>query len=182
MDEFLFISETFLKDNSMINDNVDFKNLRSTIITAQDIHLEAILGTALYEDLVAKGIANTFNADELVLIRKYIQKVMIWYTIMESTPEFKLKYMNKGIMIKSSDNSQSGTQEDIRFLESRAKIKSEIYAEKLTKYLLNNNSKFPKYDEFSISGTNPNRNNYTLGIYLDNYEQSEWTKDNQGTC
>lgn len=39
MDEYLFVSEDYLVQNSVIDGNVDFKNITSTIIHCQDIHL-----------------------------------------------------------------------------------------------------------------------------------------------
>lgn len=182
MDEYLFISEEYLKDNSIINNNVDYKNLRSTIIMAQDIYLQEKLGTPMYEDLCTKGLANTFSADEISLIKKYIQKTLLWYVLMDSTPEFKFKYMNKGVMVKSSDNSQGAETKDIMMLMDHWRVKAEQYAELLTKYLRLNISKFPKYYEYTTTGMNHIENNYTTGIYLDEYEQEEYYKINRGNC
>jgi len=47
----LFISETTLKDRSLLQDNVDPKLIRPTIKQAQDMYIEPILGTGLYQEL-----------------------------------------------------------------------------------------------------------------------------------
>lgn len=177
MDEYLFISESYLKENSVINNNVDYKNLRPTIIMVQDIYLQAILGTAMYEDMQAKGLASPrgFNADEINLIQKYIQKTLLWYVLMESTPDFKFKYMNKGVMVKSSENSQAADTKDIMFLMDKWQKKAEQYAEMMTKYLTFNVTKFPKYNDCTYVGMNANDTNFSIGIHLDDYyhEQEE---------
>ena len=83
MDEYLFVSEDYLVQNSVIDGNVDFKNITSTIIHSQDIHLQKILGTPLFEDLCAKGLGSpSFNSNEIFLIKKYIQKTLLWYILM----------------------------------------------------------------------------------------------------
>lgn len=180
MDEYLFISQDYLTENSIINNNVDYKILRPTIIMAQDIYLDAVLGTPLYEDLCTKGLAVTLNANEILLIKKYIQKPLLWYVLMESTPEFKFKYMNKGIMVKSSENSQGADTKDIMMLMDHWRVKAEAYAEKLTRYLKANVTKFPKYNEYTETGTRANNGNYTTGFYLDDYEENDWTRINNG--
>jgi len=180
MDEYLFISQDYLIENSIINSNVDYKNLRSTIIMVQDIYLQQILGTVMYEDLCAKGLASPrgFNSDEITLIKKYIQKTLMWYVLMESTPEFKFKYMNKGVMVKSSENSQAADTSDIFKLMDMWRIKAEQYAELLTKYLTNNTDLFPTYLDYTCEGLNASTTNYSTGIDLDTdiYEQGKPTK------
>jgi hypothetical protein len=169
MDEYLFISPSFLIENSVINGNVDFEKLRPTIIHVQDIYLQQILGTKMYEDLQSKGLSSPvgFNSDEILLIKKYIQKTLLWYVLMESSPEFKFKYMNKGVMVKNSENSQAADTRDLLMLMDRWKIKAEQYAELLTKYLKFNSSLFPKYYDVSCEGLNASDTNYTTGIDLD---------------
>jgi hypothetical protein len=51
MSNVLFISETYLKDSSYIDENVDIKLLRNSILETQDMRILPILGTALYEEL-----------------------------------------------------------------------------------------------------------------------------------
>lgn len=170
MDEYLFVSEQFLKDNSVIDNNVDYDKITSAIIHTQDIHLQKILGTPLFEDLCAKGLGSpTFNSDETTLIKKYIQKTVLWYLLMELPIEFKFKWMNKGIMVKSSDNSQAADTPDIKWLINHAKTKAEDYAQLLTDYLCFNSTLFPKYNERSNFGLVPSDTNFSCGLALDEY-------------
>lgn len=46
----LFISESYLKNNSLIDDNVDQRIILPSIITAQDMRSHPILGTPLYDE------------------------------------------------------------------------------------------------------------------------------------
>lgn len=54
-----FISEKFLKDHTALDENIDMKKIRPTIYQCQLQYIEALLGTQLYEDLIAKVIAGT---------------------------------------------------------------------------------------------------------------------------
>lgn len=170
MDEYLFVSEQFLKDNSVIDNNVDYDKITSAIIHTQDIHLQKVLGSPLFEDLCAKGLGSpSFNANETALIKKYIQKTVLWYLLMELPIEFKFKWMNKGIMVKSSDNSQAADTSDIKWIINHCQTKAEDYAELLTKYLECNTTLFPKYLERTTFGLNPSDTNFSCGLALDEY-------------
>lgn len=103
MADVLLITESYLKEMSVINDNVDMKILKPTIIMVQDIYLQKILGTPLYEDLKTKiTLSPTLSAypNEKALLDTYISKALVWYIKMEATMEFKFRYMNKGVMTK----------------------------------------------------------------------------------
>ena len=57
----LFISETFLKQNTQVSDNVDVKYIRESILWAQDTEIQPVLGTTLYNklktDIAASSLA-----------------------------------------------------------------------------------------------------------------------------
>jgi hypothetical protein len=172
MADVLFITEDYLKSMSTINENVDFKILMPTIIMVQDIYLQKILGTPLYKDLKTKVSANpslSSYPNEKDLIDNYISKTLIWYIKMESAMEFKFHSMNKGIQVKSSDNSQSADTTDIKYLMNEWRIKAERYSQLLTNHLLLNTATFPKYLTIELDGMQPALKDFTNGIYMNNY-------------
>ncbi len=59
----LFISESKLKDNTPITDNVDSSELRFAIQQAQAIQIQETLGTNLYEYLLTIVDNDTVNTD-----------------------------------------------------------------------------------------------------------------------
>ena len=50
MSRVLFISESYVKDNTVLDENVDAKLLRNVIEDVQRIKFEQYLGTDLYND------------------------------------------------------------------------------------------------------------------------------------
>jgi hypothetical protein len=56
----LFISETFLKDNTLLHENIDFKYLRPVVLMCQDIHIQHKIGTTLYDELKTQ-ITNIYS-------------------------------------------------------------------------------------------------------------------------
>lgn len=180
MADVFFISKTYLEEMSVINENTDWKILKPTIIMVQDIYLQKILGTPLYNDLKTKLIADITLAtypNEKALIDNYISKALIWYIKMEATMEFKFRYMNKGVMVKNSDNSQPADTNDLKYLMDKWRVNAEMYAQLLTDYLIMNTQTFPKYLEVDNSGMVAKQKNYTSGIYLQDYGKNNQSEE-----
>ena len=148
---------------------MDWKKLESTIIMVQDIYIQKILGTQLYNDLKTKIIANptlSTYPNEKALINDYIAKALCWYVKMEASPDFKFAYQNKGIQVKGSADSSSADIADVKYLMDKWRIHAERYAQLVTDYLIENTTTFPKYLETSNTGMNPTVRNYTNGVAM----------------
>lgn len=175
MADVLFIQEDYFKKLVGVDGNVDFKKLESTIVMVQDIYIQAILGTPLYEDLKTKIIDNpslSTYTNEKNLINNYIAKCLAWYVKAESSYSFKFAYQNKGIQVKNSTNSSAADTNDVQLLKDEWTLKAKAYGQLLMDYLLANSTTFPKYLENTESGINSSRKNYTNGIYIRNNEST----------
>ena len=76
MSNVLFISETYLKDSSYIDENVDIKLIRNSILETQDMRILPILGTALYEQLKTQIQANTKTTLNNTLLDTYVKPAL----------------------------------------------------------------------------------------------------------
>ncbi|CAB4204278.1 hypothetical protein UFOVP1393_42 [uncultured Caudovirales phage] len=169
MADVLFIQEDYFKKLAGVDGNVDWKKLESTIIMVQDIYIQKILGTNLYNDLKTKIIASPTMAlypNEKALINEYIAKALCWYVKMEASPDFKFAYQNKGIQVKGSADSSSADIADVKYLMDKWRIHAERYSQLCTDYLVMNTNTFPKYLEVSNTGMNPTMRNYTNGVAM----------------
>lgn len=164
----LFITEQYLKDFSIINDNTDMKILTPTIDMVQDMYIHPIVGTGIFNELKTQIVAGTVTALNATLLQDYIQKAMLWYILAEAPPIFVYRFANKGVMKKSSENSQPADLDDINFLIDRFTNKAEWYAERITKYLLENESSYPLYSNpgSGVDTIIPKKTNYSTGMYL----------------
>jgi hypothetical protein len=164
----LIISENYLKQNGVINDNADMKVITPTIVLVQDIYIHPILGSSLFNEIVAQIDAENVSAANENLLDNYILPTMLWYTLCECTPVFKYRYMNKGVLVKNSENSTPADLQEIQYLMDRWKNNAELYAERATKFLCANTTTYPLYtlnpDSDDIK---PNKTNYTNGLFLD---------------
>lgn len=163
----LFISENYVKSNSRLDENVDVKLIKPTIIEMQDIYLKQYLGTALFDDLDNKIATATTNANEDRLLKDFIAPMLNKYVLMELTNVLLFRYSNKNISTKSSDNAQPINDTNYTKLVSFHKDRAEYYGKRLIEYLCGNNDLYPTY------GTCPNswdimpiNDSYTCSFYL----------------
>lgn len=174
MTEVLFISENYLKQTSVINDNTDMKILTPTIIWVQDMYVQKLLGQDLFEEIKTQIDTNTVSVNNAYLLDNFLLKIIVNYTLMESTPEFKYRYMNKGLMTKSSDNSQSVDPTELQAEMDRWRSRAEFYSDNLRRYLRVNVATYPKYlTNLTYEKVKPQRYTYTTGIFLDYISDQE---------
>lgn len=165
----LFVTEQFIRENTLIDGNVDEKYITITIADAQRIHILPILGTGLYNELSTQILAGTTTSDNQTLLEDYIADALKYWVIYEGIDLFNYKITNKAIMTKNSDNSQSIEQNELIRLMDRNRDKAEYFSERLTKYLITNNTTYPLFDNpgTDYDTVHPKRNNYTTGWNLD---------------
>jgi len=164
----LWMSETYFKDNSIVNDNTDWKIIQPIMIIAQDQQIRPILGTALFDEIADQIYNNTVTAANTTLLNLYLRKTIIYYVLSDLAPALKYRYHNKGVMVRNSENSQPATLEEIQFEISYWKNKAEQQAEFTTKYLVQNNTTFPLYynGNSDYDDVFPNKTNFRSSLYL----------------
>ena len=104
MAKIYLLSEQTLKNNSILQDNVDMKVIMPTIYDVQNFYILPILGTSLYNDVLDKVANNTLTASYTTLLDDYITPTMIWYCRYELPMNMNYKYFNKSVGVQNSDN------------------------------------------------------------------------------
>ena len=178
-----FITTKYLKENTPILGYTSDDFLETFIQPAQDINMERILGSKLYKRLKEGVELNNLNADELVLMREYIQPCLKYWVIYQYILWANYKMTNKAVSKQNSDNSNPSEQYEVNYLKSNIMDFAEYYSQRITDYLKDNFSKYPQYYE-GISGYSdiaPDNQNYLFGGWfipqsriIDNPERSRW--------
>jgi hypothetical protein len=166
----LFISESFVKDNTLLHENIDFKFIRPVIILCQDIHLQPKLGTTLYDQLKTQIIGGSLTTENTTLLNDYIQPMLLYWVQAEAPSAISYKFLNKGLMQQSSENSATASLDEINFISQKYKDKAEWYTERLVNFLLENDSDYPAYrnPESGLDVIQPDTRTYTTGMFLGN--------------
>jgi len=164
----LFISEAFVKDNTLLHENIDFKFIRPVIILCQDIHLQPKLGTTLYNEIKTQIIGSTLTTANTTLLNDYIQPMLLYWVQSEAPSAISYKFLNKGVMQQSSENSQTASLDEINFISQKYKDKAEWYTERLVSFLLENDTDYPAYanPDDGLDVIQPDTRVFATGIYL----------------
>jgi len=167
-----FISESAIKDTTILNENVDPKLIAPAIIESQDIHLQTIIGSNLYtaiSGMIGDGtISQAANVAYKRLLDTYIQHALKYYVLAELVLPMTIKLNNKTVATRSSENAQPIALDDMALVRETFMNKAELYAQRMTNYILDNRDLYPQYLT-GIAGYSvilPKRTSYTSGMYL----------------
>lgn len=141
-----FIGAQFLKDTTILDENVDEKYLKVAIKEAQEIHIRGFIGSGLYDELQTQINAGTTTSLNQTLLNTYIVPALKYWALYDVAPFLKFKFTNKNVVNKTSDNS---TAVDLRDFEKTLKWiedKARYYTDRLIKYLIQNQSSYPLYN------------------------------------
>jgi len=163
----LFISLDELKKNTAISGNIDGDKLLPSIRAVQQIELEPLLGTDLYNKLSELIIANNVTGDYLTLKNNYIHNVLIHMAVSYYLPYSSYIITNGGVSKWTGGDNRDGLSlSELTFLVNKEESIAEMYKKRLIDYLCNNSSKFPEYSTNSTGDLQPSRNTNKTNWYL----------------
>ena len=164
----LFISVETIKERTGLHNNVDEKLIKPEIKTCQDMYILPALGTNLYNRLQSGVQCGDLTCDEKTLLDDYIVDTLVNYVLSELPQGLSYQFYNKGLIRKSSDNTELPSMQDLIDIANRYKARAEYYKQRLIKYLLQNQTLFPDYLNFGsgFDAIAPERDGYTASIYL----------------
>jgi len=155
-----------------VESNYDHGQLRQIIWDAQEIYLPAIVGSALYDELKDQKRLNTLTALNQTLLYEKIQPALMWRVLADGMMVFTYKIRNKGVVTQSSDNASPASMSDLQFFVTYAETKYNTFAQRITNYLLENETSYPLYSDAGsgVDTIHPTYNqNKTTWYIPDNY-------------
>lgn len=165
----LLISTKDLKNNTIIEDNLEDHVLLPNIINAHIVDLQEVLSClcdnnqTYYEYLLDKVRSETTNADEDRLIDNYIIPFLIQVSLYRCLPYLWTKMENSSIVLKETENTKSVDLEQLKYLRGDVMKDANFIKQRLIKYLCDNTSLYPQYKGSNVKSAYDN-----IGIYLDN--------------
>jgi hypothetical protein len=156
------ISETKLREFTDIANNVDSALIKNAIRESQDIGLQRIIGTLLYEkimDLVDAGtIGDSANAAYKTLLDDYIQDFLIYAAYYYALDSIYIRSRNDGLIRPTGgENSESVDRSIYNMKRQSVENKMEYYADRLTNYIIEEENSYPELNESNkLYEQNPN--------------------------
>ena len=143
------ISEAQIRNYTDIEDNIDSALIKNGIREAQDIKLQPIIGTLLYEKLqtlVDSGdITLGANSDYKTLLDDYIQNMLIYAAYWYILDSVYIRSRNNGLLIPDGGESSIAAYRSMYNVKRQSvQNKMEFYSNLLTDYIIEEQTLFPE--------------------------------------
>jgi hypothetical protein len=158
--------------------NVDPDKFMHLLDDVQVLILEPVLGTKLYDKILTDFDDDTLAGDYLKILNDYV-KPCLWHSVFaQYLRDGVVLAQNTGIFTNSPENATPSNLDDIQYVSKSAQSKSDVYIERLERYLCDVN--VPEYE-------NPQDNDYDIkpqrdistigGWYLGDWKKYDWKID-----
>ena len=155
-----------LKQDGFINQNLENEYLYSAIDEAQDIFLREIIGDSLYETLQNKLSEANIDGVYQTLLDIYVKIYLKYKVLALLCVPLNFKLRNIGIAQQFSNEVNTTSLEDTKYIQNYYEGKADFYANRLTKFLQTND--IPEYKCSCNQITEPNELHPVSSIYLGN--------------
>lgn len=143
------ISETTLKANTLINDNVDAAYITPAIQKAQDMGLQPLIGSNLLDKvctLVKDGtIEDAVNAAYKILLDEYITPYLCNKVMADIQIPLFAKLRNAGIVQSQDLQTQQLSHKDVDYIRKDFEYSADFYGTRMTNYLCANSTQYPEW-------------------------------------
>ena len=156
MSEVLLINRADIMRLTGLNGNIDEDKILPHVNTAQDIHLQPIIGTKLLDKIKALITAGTLtfalNPYYYTLTYTYITPTLVYFTMWDFLPFMQYEIANGGVFQHQAAESATPTKEEVDFIVLKFKDKADFYSERMVSYLCDNTENFPELSEAITGG------------------------------
>ena len=138
------LSEAKFREFTDVNDSLDTALIKNAIREAQDIHLQRIIGTKLYNKILSDIDASSLTGDYETLVNDYIQDFLLYAAYYETLEAIYIRPRNNGLLTPTGgENSIEVDRSLFNVKRQSVENKMEFYAEKLSQYISENENTFP---------------------------------------
>lgn len=139
------IDEQYIKNNSLIADNLDSKYLRSAVETAQIQHLQATIGSQLYDKLLNEIDTDTVSEDDAELLEEYIKPFLLHLVLADIIIPLQYKFRNAGMVGNTDERLQRSSLEEANWLQQYYMDKAHFFGNRLFNFLVANTSRYKDF-------------------------------------
>ena len=150
MTNVLLISEDFIKTNSTLSSNYFGKYLTPSIVEAQDMGLQMVIGSCLYNKLLSLVADESIKLPEYAaykgLLDDYIQPYLLYRVLSQTIIYANVKLANIGTVITNDEHIVNLSQKDIDLITQDMRNKCAFYQRRLQEFLIKNCQLFAELD------------------------------------
>lgn len=164
----LLVSEQRMKNWTSLDNNIRIDVLTPSILNAQEVYTQSALGTSFYNRIKEGIVANDLTTDEATFLKDYIGPALMQYALYLVLPNLKYKFVEKGILNGTSEETSPTTLDELTYLREAAMDLAQFYDERLKEFLWQNPSMFPLWANWSGNGMPSDKEtSYFSGLQTD---------------
>lgn len=161
-----FVTEYYIRNNTPLSQNLDVKDIVNNISPASDMHIQPVLGTPFYNDLLFKYSAQTLSVSETEVVA-LIQPALAYWAAEMSVPFINYQIKNKGAQTQNGDFSNNVEKDITSYLRNELKNRAEFYTQRLERYLCLSGNQFTLYVSPGTTDMQPdNSSGYDSGFAI----------------
>ena len=149
----MIISVEYLMARTFLDFNIDPIKIIPYIVEAQELKLEPIIGTALYQKLQEKNLDYEYQ----YLLDKYVGKALIHMALTSFLEVLPYSAANGGLFKHQSTDAEVVTQSEAGAIVQRERYKAMDYTNRMNKFLSTYQSHYPEYTECQSEGEGVSR-------------------------
>jgi hypothetical protein len=153
----LWITKEHMSKFSNLTGNYDEDKLKQYIKIAQDVEVQQVLGTKLFQkiddDIQAASLTGVYET----LVTTYVQPMLIHYAMADLLQFEGYEISNAGIVRNNPEDTVLPDKKEIDSLVSRRRMIADQYRERLVAHLCYTPSTYPEYTQSQEDGEYPNR-------------------------
>ena len=129
-----WITETYLKAQTVITKNVDVQMIMPLTQPASDLYVANVLGQEYYTYLLAAYNAQTLTAAEITLV-DHIQPMMAWRSAEMALGVGAAAFTNKGAQVQTGEFSVNADIGTLNYVRHEYRNFAEYYEERVIRFL-----------------------------------------------
>ena len=147
----LLISEAKVKAFTDLNESVDDSLIVNAVREAQDIVIQPIIGTKLYNVIIEKIDTNSISGSYQTLLDDYIQPALIYASLYNITENIYVRSRNNGLLTPTGgENSQNVDKSMYDTKRQSIFNKQQFYADQLSRFLTENLALYPELGQNTL--------------------------------
>lgn len=161
MNKLYLVSPNYVRMNSEVGDDVEDKFIFRSILSSQELEIQGVLGTQLYELVIDSAYEYVVSGTTIPtriysLTENYIIPMLLYAVLKEVIPFIYFKITPKTVGQQDGQYTKPSDYELITLLKKEYDEKYQHYVMRTLNYISENNTVYPEYGQSRTDGGNQN--------------------------
>jgi len=146
MAELLFITPQEMASSTILSGNIDVDKFLFCIANVQLTTIEPLLGTELYDKIVADKTNDTLSGNYLTLFTEFIKPITKHESVAQFIEIASYIVDNGGVYKHSAEGKEVVDKQESQFLAGKSKAMAQMYVQRFNKWISYNS--LPEYKTY----------------------------------